>query len=56
MNYLGLCVETLLVTSVAITQLLADTDLADDEISLAGSILRKSQRQSGQRVATEKTM
>lgn len=31
-------------------------DFAEDEISLAGSIFRKSHRQSGQRVATENTM
>lgn len=30
--------------------------LVEEEISLAGSILRKSHRHSGQRVATEKTM
>jgi len=30
--------------------------LVEEEISLAGSILRKSHRHSGQRVATENTM
>lgn len=39
-----------------LSQLAADTGLPDEEISLTGSILRKSHRQSGQRVATEKTM
>jgi len=34
----------------------AGTFLADEEISLAGNILRKSHRHSGQRVATENTM
>ena len=31
-------------------------DFVEEEISLTGSIFRKSHRQSGQRVATENTM